>query len=183
MKGIVFNLLEQVVSRHHSEDVWDDLLDAAGLDGAYTSLGSYSDDELERLLVASSAKLGLPRAAVLRWFGQAAMPVLAETYPDFFKPHASVRPFILSINDVIHVEVRKLYSGAECPYFRLGETADGALTMGYQSSRNMCALAQGFVEGAATHYGEIVVFEHAQCTDHGDARCAFHISWPKLAAA
>ena len=30
MKGIIFNLLQDVVSQHHGEDVWDDLIDAAG---------------------------------------------------------------------------------------------------------------------------------------------------------
>lgn len=32
----MFNLLEQLVSRDYGEDTWDDLLDEAGLDGAYT---------------------------------------------------------------------------------------------------------------------------------------------------
>jgi len=41
MKGIVFNLLEEVVTTHHGSDTWDLLLDTARLDGAYTSLGSY----------------------------------------------------------------------------------------------------------------------------------------------
>ena len=40
MKGIIFNLLEDVVVRNHGEDPWDQLLTATGLDGAYTSLGS-----------------------------------------------------------------------------------------------------------------------------------------------
>jgi hypothetical protein len=48
VKGIVFNLLEQVVSRDYGEDMWDDLLSAAGLVGAYTSLGSYPDEHLSR---------------------------------------------------------------------------------------------------------------------------------------
>ena len=50
MKGIVFNLLQEVVTQHHGEDVWDDLVDAAGVDGVYTSVGSYSDDEMTALV-------------------------------------------------------------------------------------------------------------------------------------
>jgi len=34
MKGIVFNLLEEIVVEHHDEDTWDDLLDEAGVDGS-----------------------------------------------------------------------------------------------------------------------------------------------------
>jgi hypothetical protein len=170
------------VRRHHGEDAWDDLLDDAGLDGAYTSLGSYADDEIEALVRAAAAKLNLSRADVLRWFGQTAMPVIAELYPTFFTPHPSSRPFILGVNSIIHAEVRKLYVGADCPHFNFRDDPDGALLMDYRSSRRMCALAQGFVEGAAAHYGESVNFRHDGCVDHGDPHCVFHIQWPSLAA-
>lgn len=62
MKGVVFNLLEEVVSQHHGETVWDTLLDAAGLPGSYTSLGSYPDEQMEQLVLAASNALGLPPA-------------------------------------------------------------------------------------------------------------------------
>jgi len=182
MKGVVFNLLEEVVRRHHGEDLWDDLLDDAGLDGAYTSLGSYADADIEALVAAAAGKLGLQREDVLRWFGQTAMPVLAELYPAFFEPHSSSRTFVLGVNSIIHAEVRKLYTGAECPHFNFRDDADGALLMDYRSSRRMCALAQGFIEGAASHYGEAVDFRHDSCVDRGDPHCVFHIRWPSPAA-
>jgi hypothetical protein len=183
MKGVVFNLLQQVVTAEHGEDVWDDLVDAAGVSGAYTSLGSYSDDEIMALVGAACEKLQASPATVLRWFGQKAMPLLAKSYPDFFTPHENSRSFVRSVNDIIHVEVRKLYVGAECPYFHFKETDDGALRMDYRSSRRLCALAQGFVEGAAAHYGEDVDFEHETCIERGDATCVFRIRWPAMAAA
>ena len=178
MKGVVFNLLEEVVVRHHGADVWDDLLDAAGVAGSYTSIGSYPDAEIEALVAAGASALGLNRAAVLRWFGQEAMTVLSERYSAFFEPHSSARPFVLSVNSIIHPEVRKLYAGAGCPHFHFREeSADGPLLMTYQSPRRLCALAQGFVEGASAHYGERVDFQHLQCMDHGDASCEFKVSW------
>lgn len=177
MKGVVFNLLEEVVCRRYGADAWDDLLAAAGVGGAYTSLGNYPDAEVEALVGAAARKLNLDRAAVLRWFGRSAMPVLAERYPGFFEGHGSALPFLLGINNVIHAEVRKLYAGAECPHFRLSQPADGALGMEYLSSRRLCALAQGFVEGAAGFYAEAVEFEHVTCVERGDPRCAFRITW------
>jgi hypothetical protein len=183
VKGIVFNLLQGVVVQHHGEDVWDDLIDAAGVDGVYTSVGSYSDDEMAALVAAASDKLGLPPAAVLRWFGQQAMPLMAKQYPSFFEGHTSARSFILSVNDIIHVEVRKLYVGAECPHFHFREGPDGSLSMDYRSTRRLCALGQGFVEGAGAFYGEVIDFQHAQCRDRGDAACVFHIRWPQLAVS
>ena len=50
MKGIIFNLLEEVVTQEHGEEAWEDLLDRSGVEGAYTSLGSYPDQEFLALL-------------------------------------------------------------------------------------------------------------------------------------
>ena len=60
MKGIVFNLLEEIVREAHGEDTWDALLEAADLDGAYTSLGSYPDEDLGRLVAAAAAAWACP---------------------------------------------------------------------------------------------------------------------------
>ena len=127
MKGIVFNLLEEVVIAQHGEAAWDNLLEATGLPGSYTSLGSYPDEEIEKLVVAGAAALKMPPADVLRWFGREAMPLLAQRYPHFFVEHHSTLPFVLSVNNIIHPEVRKLYAGAHCPHFRFQQAADGAL--------------------------------------------------------
>lgn len=184
MKGVVFNLLEAVVTRSHGADTWDDLVDASGVSGVYTSLGSYPDAEIEALVAAACTALDTDRDAVLRWFGTEAIPVLAELYPGFFTSQSDARSFVEGVNDVIHAEVRKLYPGAACPHFRMSLRPDGDLVMDYLSERRMCALAQGFVEGAAAWYGQDVRFQHAACTAHGHPHCTFHIGWsPAIAQA
>ena len=37
MKGIIFNLAEEVVVREHGDDVWDAVLEGAGVTGSYTT--------------------------------------------------------------------------------------------------------------------------------------------------
>jgi hypothetical protein len=177
MKGIIFNLLEEVVTSNHGEDTWDELLSATSLDGAYTSLGSYPDEQIQELVTAASRKLDLTSFEVLRWFGQQAIPLLFHRYPGFFGSQASTRLFVLSVNSIIHPEVRKVYPGADVPTFEFRDTPDGGLMMGYLSPRRLCALAQGFIEGAATHYDEKVIFEHRECMHKGDKRCLCHISF------
>jgi hypothetical protein len=129
------------------------------------------------LVAAAAGALNTDRNGVLSWFGRMAIPVLAELYPEFFTPHRSAWPFVRGVNDIIHAEVRKLYPGAGCPQLPIREAPDGALIMDYHSSRRLCALAQGFVEGAAAYYGEAVVFEHLTCVDAGDQGCSFRIAW------
>jgi predicted hydrocarbon binding protein len=177
VKGIVFNLLEEVVSRDHGEDAWDALLETAGLDGAYTSLGSYSDEDLMKLVGAASSALGAPGEEIVRWFGRSALPLLADRYPEFFEPHSSTRSFVLTLNNVIHPEVRKLYPGAEVPVFDFDTSSDEVLVMGYASHRKMCALAEGLIEGAASHYGEQALIEQPKCMVRGDEKCVLEISF------
>jgi hypothetical protein len=117
MKGIVFNLLEEVIATHLGELAWDGLLERASVEGAYTSLGNYSDEEFSRILEALAELRQQQTRDTLRWFGHQSMPFLAERYPEFFTAHKSLRSFLLSLNDVIHAEVRKLYPGADVPEF------------------------------------------------------------------
>ncbi len=154
MKGVVFNLLEEAVTRGFGEDAWEDLIEASGVSGAYTSLGNYSDEEIGRLVAAASAKLGMEPDAVLEWFGRTAMPLLKERYPALFEGHDSSRTFILSVNSIIHPEVRKIYAGAACPFFHITGEPGGGVAMRYSSSRRMFALAVGFVRGAADLWGD-----------------------------
>ena len=177
MKGIVFNLLEGVVTQHYGADTWDSLLSAAQLDGAYTSLGNYPDDELIRLVGAASAALKLPPEVVIRWFGGEAIPLLVAKYPGFFSKHRATRPFLLTINAIIHPEVRKLYPGADVPDFDLDASSPEVLVMGYYSKRKLCAFAEGLIDGAAKHFGEKAIIAHPSCMHRGDASCRLEISF------
>jgi hypothetical protein len=179
MKGVVFNLLEAVVQRELGEDVWDALLEQAQVDGAYTSLGNYPDDEMSKLVTAASAALHKSPDDIVRWFGRSAIPLLAAKHPQFFDAHQSTRPFLLTLNDVIHMEVRKLYPGAVVPVFNYDSSSPDILVMEYMSPRKLCALAEGFIEGTAAHYGEELTLLQPTCMKRGDHKCVLHISVKK----
>ena len=172
MKGVVFDLFEQAIVRHHGEDAWDDLLGKAGLSGAYTSLGSYPDADLGRLVEGTAATYDMDPQDVIRWFGREALPLLAGAYPEFFTHHTTTRPFLLTLNDIIHPEVRKVYPGADVPWFDISDSADGDLVMGYTSHRRLCAFAEGLIQGAAAHYAEPVAIEQPVCMLRGDDACS-----------
>lgn len=46
--------------------MWDQQLDEAGIEGTYTSLGSYNNTEIVRLVEIASVTLLVPLADVLR---------------------------------------------------------------------------------------------------------------------
>lgn len=177
MKGVVFNLLEEVVCKELGENAWDRLLDDACVDGAYTSLGSYPDDQLERLVAAAAIGVDSSSGDILRWFGRYAIPLLQGRYPVFFDGHASARSFVLTLNSIIHPEVRKLYPGARCPAFHFSDSPDGDLILQYASPRKMCMLAHGFLEGAAAFFGECSDIRHVSCMNTGGLRCELAVSF------
>ena len=177
MKGIVFNLLEQVVSDEYGAASWDAIVEAAGVDGVYTAVGSYDDAELGRLVGAASTALETDGDVLVRWFGSRALPLLKALYPKFFESHASTRSFVLTLNDVIHPEVRKLFPGADVPEFVYDDSDPAMLVMSYVSSRGLCALAEGLTEGAAAEFGEQVTIVQRECTKRGDSRCIFECTF------
>jgi predicted hydrocarbon binding protein len=177
VKGIVFNLLEEVVSKQYGEDVWDQLLDDAAADGVYTSLGSYPDGQLSGLVTAASKRLGLSADEVLRWFGQSAIGLLAGRYPQFFEAHVSTRAFVLTLNDIIHPEVRKIYPGAEVPEFTFDASSSSTLLIEYRSARRLCSFAVGMIEGAARHYGEEARVIEIACARDGSPACTFRATF------
>jgi hypothetical protein len=179
MKGIVFNLLEHAVSNEYGEETWDTLVDAAGVDGSYTAVGTYPHEQLIAIVGAASEALGTPADDLVAWFGRAALPQLAERYPAFFEGHDSTRAFLLTLNDVIHPEVRKLFPGAYAPSFVFDESDPDSLGLSYQSHRNLCSFAEGLIEGAADRFGESVQIEQSTCAKRGDELCFFHITFKK----
>ncbi len=181
MKGIIFNLLEEVVTTEMGEESWDGILEQAGADGAYTSLGNYADQEFVALLQATAGLAGKGANETLKWFGRRSMPVLARRYPEFFVKHGGLRSFLLSLNDVIHAEVRKLYPGADVPVFQFetpaGEAAHDTLIIHYRSKRQLCMLAEGFIEGAADHFTERVAIRQSACMLEGAPACVIGCSF------
>ena len=176
MKGVVFNLLEHLVSREFGEDTWDALLEDAGVSGVYTSLGSYPDEDFTKLVGAAGDALHKPADEVVVWFGRNAVPMFAERYPQLFEPHDSTRSFVLTLNDIIHPEVRKLYPGADVPEFDF-ELRDGMLIMGYHSARQLCSFAEGLLQGAAEHYRERLSIAQPLCMKRGDDQCVLEIAF------
>ena len=175
MKGVMFNLLEEVVTTQMGEDAWDRILDGAGIEGVYTSLGNYPDEELRRLLAVLSRQTGHSERDSLRWYGRLSMPFLVQRYPDFFEAHRSLRSLLLALNDVIHAEVRKLYPGADVPDFQFetppGVAGHDTLVIHYRSKRRLCPLAEGFIAGASDYFRERVAVTQSQCMLEGAKEC------------
>ena len=61
---------------------------------------------------------------------------------------------LASIEDHIHVEVRKIYPDAELPTFTIEEQSETHLIMIYKSSRAMHAFGKGLMNMAFDHFNQ-----------------------------
>jgi hypothetical protein len=155
VKGIIFEVVEEVVIERFGEDAWDELLVDAGVDGVWTTLGSYPDAQLGAIVAAAADRLGVSTPDVLRLVGRAAFAGLAAHHPELLDGHRSSRTVLMDLNGIIHPEVMKLYPDATVPWFGvtdLGETME----IVYRSERSLGPLAEGLVQGAGDHFGELV---------------------------
>lgn len=177
MKGVIFNVVEEVVTERFGAETWDVLLDRAAVDGAYTSLGNYDDAELVRIVAAASDSLELPVDDVLRFVGSAGFARLAGRYPRFLEGHTTSRTVLADLNGVIHPQVLTLYPGATVPDFEFRST-DHRIELTYRSARGLCHLAEGLAEGAAVYFGETVAIAQSSCRHRGDGECVIVVDYP-----
>jgi hypothetical protein len=176
MKGVLFNIVEDVVSEHLGDAVWDQLLEDAGVDRGYTALGNYPDAEMTALIKAAAQTLDKPPRHVMVWIGQRATVHFFKRAPHYLKPHDSARTFLPRLDQIIHPEVRKLYDNAHPPDFVCTDHGGAAgMTVIYRSHRRLCGLAEGLIQGVADYYQERLVIEHPECIENRGARCRFEL--------
>lgn len=158
MKGIVFTEFLEFVEDQMGADMVDAIIDDCELStgGAYTSVGTYPFSELRDLLMALVARSGADPAALLRGFGHKLCTTFTAGYGQYFDAARSLFDFLASIDDHIHVEVRKLYPDAELPSMRIAERSADRLLLDYRSDRGLEALAEGLIQATSDYYREPV---------------------------
>ena len=154
MKGIVFTEFLEMVELKFGYEVVDHIIEESKLEsnGIYTSVGTYSHNEIVQLLSNLSLKTKINAEDLLKAFGEYLFDTFLKTYPQFFDAEDNAFDFLKSIDNHIHVEVLKLYPDATLPKFDTVEQADGTLHMIYKSERKMGALAEGLIERSIAHY-------------------------------
>lgn len=176
MKGVVFNVFESFVDETFGEDAFDALVAQCPLHTRepFVGPGTYPDADLIALVTKACTVHGLEPEAALRVFGAYLFGALAARYPGFLEGKEA-KTFLLSVHDVIHVEVRKLYPEAVTPSFTYEDTGPDTLTMRYTSERKLCHLMEGLLAGTAEHFGTSIDARQATCMHEGADVCTFHL--------
>jgi hypothetical protein len=167
MKGVVFVEFLEMVEAEFSADMADDIIDDCDLPsgGAYTSVGTYNHSEMVDLVDALSARTGTPAPVLIRGFGEFLFERFHVHHGEFFDGISDSLDFLEQIEDVIHVQVRKLYPNAQLPHFEIERSGRDHLRMVYRSDRHMGDLAEGLIRQCIAHFGTPVAIERRDLDD------------------
>lgn len=178
MKGAIFISLGNFVEENFGIDVWNSFLDKLDSpnNGVYLSIENYPDEELFALVGIAAEALDLPAEKVVQTFGKYLFGQLAAKHPVFIQEGMSLKEFLISIETVIHVEVKKAYATNSLPEFDYEDLADNQLVMKYTSERKLCHLAEGLIEGAAERFNEPVEIKHPVCMHDGHDHCRLEVT-------
>lgn len=179
MKGIVFNLLEDFITEKAGAEKYEEILSSCELKTKepFVGPGSYPDEDLLEIVGKTVQAMGITLPEALRAFGRFCFPKLAEKFPFFVTPYKHPKPFLMTVETVIHVEVKKLYKDAEPPTFSYEEPSPDILIMRYRSKRKLCFLMEGLLEGVADYYRSPIRQRQKRCMIEGAEECDFELTF------
>ena len=182
MKGVVFNLLESFICEKWGHEKYEEILEMCPLKTRepFVSPGTYPDADLMTIATKTADNLGLSLEDALRAFGHYCFPRLADRVPSLIEGLTDARSFLLSVDSVIHVEVRKLFPEAVTPKFIYEQPAADQLIIHYQSERKLCAFMEGLIDGVAKHFNTRIDYHQSACMHHGADECEFHLTFSTL---
>lgn len=156
MKGIVFAEFIELVEDKFGFEMADEIIEKSNLPsgGAYTSVGTYDHQEMLELVTHLSNETGISVEDLVKTFGEHLLVRFSEGYPAFFDSVTSCFEFLDTIENKVHVEVKKLYPEAELPTFDSQIHSDNLMHLTYTSKRPFSALAYGLIKGSCSYYNE-----------------------------
>ena len=169
MKGIVFTEFLELVEDKFGLEMVDRIISSSELasDGIYTSVGTYSFSEMLQLLQHLSENTGISIDNLLLVYAEHFFSVIEKSYPGLLATYKDPIEMISSIENHIHVEVRKIYPDAELPTFEVIEKTDNHLVMDYTSSRAMHHFGLGLMNKTFEHFNSTATIELEKIKEDG----------------
>ena len=132
----------------------------------------YPDGTFQNLIQAGAAAAGRQTDRLLREFGAHAIASFHELYPGTFPPEGA-RRFLANLEKNVHERLPTILPGAEPPALGITDLGAGQLRIIYRSSRNLCPMLAGMLEGTGVHYQTPLRYTEETCMRRGDPQCTF----------
>ncbi len=157
MKGVIFTEFLELVESDYGMEVADQVITLGcpfHNTTGFTSVGSYDHRNLMAMIDELSRVTNSPVPDLVQGFGKHMFGKFMQGYPEAFERVTSTFEMLLRVEDVIHVEVKKLNPEAELPSFNFPTTDEGSLDVVYKSARPFADLAHGLIEACVEYFGE-----------------------------
>ena len=177
MKGIVFTEFLELVEDKFGLEMVDDIITSSTLEseGVYTAVGTYSFSEMLQLLTHLSENTGISIDNLLLVYAEHFFSVIENSYPGLLATYKDPIEMISSIENHIHVEVRKIYPDAELPTFEVVEKTENSLIMIYTSSRAMHHFGLGLMNKTFAHFNATATIDLQKIKEDGtEVRFVIH---------
>lgn len=161
MKGVVFTEFLGFIEESFGIEMVDHLLSDCDLPsgGVYTAVATYDVTELVEMVGELSRKTEQPVSELIRQYGRHLFRYFTQTQQATIGDVSSAEQLLASVDDRIHVEVRKLYPDAELPSIQFEALSDTQSKVVYQSQRPFADLAEGLILEAVEHFGDPISVE------------------------
>ena len=178
MKGVIFNVLEEMVEDNYGMAVWNEILDEAEQhEGIFIAGQSYADETLFQFVQIICDKLQQPSDLVITVFGEYLFSKLVERHKVLIEGQTDLDTFLKNIDSIIHVEVGKLYVDPNLPSIECFDLDTNKMTMRYRSPRKLCPLAEGLIRGASSYFEQAIKITHTTCMHKGSDHCDLEIEY------
>ncbi|MCB0331163.1 MAG: heme NO-binding domain-containing protein [Bdellovibrionales bacterium] len=180
MKGEIFNLFECFISESFGDETFESILDSAqpelSTQEPFIGPGTYPDQDFFSIVKAAINHTGLPLEKAAFLFGKYCFPHLGRKIPGYLNQFSHPKDFLLTLDKVIHVEVRKVFKNAEPPEFSYEDPGPNELIMIYRSKRKLYAFAEGLIQGVAEHFQTSITIQRT-IIDMEEGQCIFHLKF------
>lgn len=177
MKGIVFTEFLELVEEKFGLEMVDNIITNSTLEseGIYTAVGTYSFSEMLQLLTHLRENTGISIDNLLLVYAEHFFSVIENSYPGLLATYKDPIEMISSIENHIHVEVRKIYPDAELPTFEVVEKTENSLIMIYTSSRAMHHFGLGLMNKTFAHFNSTATIDLQKIKEDGtEVRFVIH---------
>lgn len=167
MKGVVFVNFADFVEESWGLEFWDQVLSevAPASEGVYTTVATYPDQELFDLIGYICKVKSISPEDAQTVFGRWLFKKLHSIAPPQSKHFTDPFAFLRGVQDVIHVEVKKLNQDAILPEFRFIEEDANSLTLEYISPRNLPYFCEGLILGLGDYMQQPLEVGHTPSLD------------------
>ena len=181
MKGEIFNILEEYVIENWGVEAFEKLYasvhDQLITKEPFVGPGTYPDQDFLTIVQEALELTGMEAQKMHHDFGAFALPHLlkkgAALVADFKHP----KELLLAVHDVIHIEVKKIYTDATPPNFYYEDPAPDQLVMTYESKRKLFDFFEGLIHGLAKHFDMKIDCERTSREYNNQTLTAFHLTF------